>query len=954
MKQRLLIILSVISIVFTLASCEQAQPEQQLTQSVNITLANVADPNARTIRPEEYTSPGKYAVTLTEVSAAAEGDWTEVPDSEKTKTWNVGASGNSITLDKVAVGNYKVSIIGLTDADVKVLSGSSKGVLSVTPGSVNSITIDLSPIEKGEGLTGTVRIEIDWTQAKGSDRFKELFAKGLTVKMKDLKTDEELGAKTSSSDDVDGMTLEVSVAVTPSQQVYFELWSDNTLITKNLRRSVIWVSSGNVSVPMDGESKIIIDENDLAYGVNVKNASWNYNAESSRYVDITWDNVFFGGSCLFNKVVVYYEPADGGTAKSESVEVTDLKGENGSVTLENLETNVEYKIYIQAYHTNGLISSKDPLEETITTKVVVDGISITPSSLESAIEIGGKVDLTATVTPANASDKSVTWTFDEEAFSVDSDTSDSGVVKSFTANKAGVFTIKAQTNDQLATVNPAEIKVKVNPAAPTVEKKSDNITVSWQAVSNEGATYTLYRIADSEDAQVISTQNMNVTSYEDKDIFSGVTYSYFVVATVGEDTLTSNNSTEVDMPESVIGITLPNAGASLDINLRSEDGILALTDENSITLSAVDKDGYPLEGYTYAWYVDLVSEPISDSSTLVLNMKEHRQYFYPGVVEQEIILELTKGGSTYSGSVTVHVLSGDVPAESIAISLPEGQATRLSTVDADRNLRKIPLTTVVTPNYTTEEITYEITQTLTEDSPVEGKIVDVQNGNLVFSGATGEVTIKAKTSSGKESNAIALSVYKATVDSAVQIVDLINTEWAKHFSVADSSAYFDSDWAVPDVVWYTKTYEDESGSFFFQRAITTINDGDSYATISNARIKITEEENNDIIVTSNGNIDFSLIDGEGAVTIGTEVIKIISVNNQNLTVRLPFNQGTATITYESIRVKDDSGNNTRGGYYSVDFSSDILGIDGVNLDRTGDNKINDATEATNITKLIYG
>ena len=503
MKQRLLIILSVISIVFILASCEQAQPEQQLTQSVNITLANVADPNARTIRPEEYTSPDKYAVTLTEVSAAAEGDWTEVHDSGKTNTWNVGASGNSITLDKVAVGNYKVSIIGLTAADVKVLSGSSNDVLSVTPGSVNSITIKLSPIEKGEGLTGTVRIDIDWTQAKDSDRFSELFKEGLTVKMKDLKTDKELGAETSSSGDVDGMTLEATVAVTPSQQVYFELWSGDTLITKNLRRSVIWVSSGNVSVPMDGESKIIIDENDLAYGVNVKNASWNYNTESSQYVDITWDNVFFGGSCLFDKVVVYYEPVNAG-AESGKVEVTDLGGEKGSVTLGNLKTNVEYKIYIQAYHTNGLISSKDPLDGTITTKVVVEDISITSSSLESAIEIEGKAELTATVTPENASDKSVTWIYDKAAFSADSDTSDSGVAKSFTAKKAGVFTIAAKTNDELATsVDPAKIKVKVNPAAPTVEKKSDNITVNWEAVSNEDATYTLYRKADSADAQVI-------------------------------------------------------------------------------------------------------------------------------------------------------------------------------------------------------------------------------------------------------------------------------------------------------------------------------------------------------------------------------------------------------------------------------------------------------------------
>ena len=946
MKQRLLIILSVISIVFILASCEQAQPEQQLTQSVNITLANVADPNARTIRPDHYESPDKYDVTLTEVSAAAEGVWTEVPGSEKTKTWNVDASGNSITLDNVAVGNYKVSIIGLTDADVKVLSGSSNDVLSVTPGSVNSITIDLSPIEEGEGLTGTVRIDIDWTQAKGSDRFNELFEKGLTVKMKDLKTDKELGAETSSSGDVDGMTLEATVAVTPSQQVYFELWSGDTLITKNLRRSVIWVSSGNVSVPMDGESKIIIDENDLAYGVNVKNASWNYNTESSQYVDITWDNVFFGGSCLFNKVVVYYEPVNAG-AESGKVEVTDLDGEKGSVTLKNLETNVAYKIYIQAYHTNGLISSKDPLDGTITTKVVVDGISITPSSLESAIEIVEKVDLTATVTPANASDKSVTWDYDKEAFSADSDTSDSGVAKSFTAKKAGVFTIKAQTNDQLATsVEPAEIKVKVNPAAPTVEKKSDNITVNWEAVSNEDATYTLYRKADSADAQVIGTQNTNVTSYEDKDIFSGVTYSYYVVATVGEDTLTSNNSTEVYMPESVIGITLPNAGESLDINLRSEDGILALTDENSITLSAVDKDGYPLEGYTCAWYIGLSSKPISDSSTLVLNMKEHGQYIYPGDNELEIILVLTKGGRTYSGSVTVHVLSGDVPAESIVISLPERQTTRLSTMDADGNLRKIPLTTVVTPNYTTEKVTYNVAvvEGTTTDQPED--IVSIENGFIVFKDGTGDVRITASTPS-TTSNVIELSIYKATVNSAEHLINSINTIWSSAFKEIDSD--FKNDWIVGPGEPSSKNISTNliSGYFEFKQAYTIITwiEKGATAKINSVVVDINEidsyPEVGRVTINCANSIDLQIQDNGTAGYSGTDTLSIIGTNSPTVDITLPYNQGVAHITYHSVSVVDN-----KSGSFNVVFDKQV----GIDADQTIFNKT--VNNSSSIVQLL--
>ena len=699
---------------------------------------------------------------------------------------------------------------------------------------------------------------------------------------------------------------------------------------------------------MDGESKIIIDENDLAYGVNVKNASWKFNDKSSEDVDITWDNVFFGGSCLFNKVVVYYEPVNAG-AESGSVEVKNLKGENGSVTLENLETNVEYKIYIQAYHTNGLISSKDPLEGTITTKVVVAGISITPSSLESAIEIEGKAELTATVTPENASDKSVTWTFDEEAFSADSDTSDSGVAKSFTAKKAGVFTIAAKTNDELATsVDPAKIKVKVNPAAPTVEKKSDNITVNWEAVSNEDATYTLYRKADSADAQVIGTQNMKVTRYEDKDIFSGVTYSYYVVATVGEDTLTSKTSSEVDMFESVIGITLPSKGESLDINLRSEDGILALTDKNSITLSAVDKDGYPLEGYTYAWYVDLGSDPISNSSTLVLNMEEHGQYFYPVVVEHEITLELTKGERTYSGSVTVHVLSGDVPAESIAISLPEGQATRLSTVDADGNLRKIPLTTVVTPNYTTEKVTYnvDVVEGTTTDQPAD--IVAVEDGFIVFKGGTGDVRITASTPS-KTSNVIELSIYKATVNSVSQLLNAMNDLMYQEFNKANSD--FEGDW------WAG------SGGSIYGRSSNgtgigfTFNAGDS-SNREGGRLSINVQSYN--LQEENGNLDIGLVSIQTSSEIqfkakdnwtylGEQALEAIGINGGGkMNVSLPFNQGTVSIVYDNIVV--DNGGTNRGGYYRVTFNK-VLGTDG-SLEANKEYVIEDSASC-GINKILY-
>ena len=235
----------------------------------------------------------------------------------------------------------------------------------------------------------------------------------------------------------------------------------------------------------------------------------------------------------------------------------------------------------------------------------------------------------------------------------------------------------------------------------------------------------------------------------------------------------------------------------------------------------------------------------------------------------------------------------------------------------------------------------------------EGKIltVDPNTGLVTLTGGYGQASVTATSYGGKEvvKDTITLDVYVATVESAIQIVNAINTEWAKHFSSADSK--FDYDWARSGAIG---DLEYSSNGFSFTRPYLSM-DGAS-TSVNNATVSLSELIGDNVTINSNTETTFniSLYDESGLETIGTERVKIISTNNASLNVVLPFNQGTATITYESIRVKDDRGNNTRGGYYSVDFSSEILGVNGENFDRTGNNKINDATEAGNITKLIYG
>lgn len=946
-------ILLAVSAVFLIAGCSQKDNSQELYQTVSISLPNVSDPRARTIMPDKLESADYYAVTLT--ADSGNGETKNFP--------SLAASGTSLTLESVALGSYSVDIKGYDetgDTDTLVLEGDSgKKKLVVSVNGANSIEITLNAVErKEEGLKGTVVINVDFSEVSSLERFTQMLSNGgFTVKMFDLDNPGEPLAKATLAS-ADSTTLTLSAEELPTtnpegMEVYFSLYNGETLIAKNLRRSILHVYSGNTSY--DDEGDIVITEADLAYGVNVKNAEWSYNTNNKDYIDISWDNVFSQGSQLFDQVVVSYTPKSGGKTKTITAEnIGDA--ENSSVTIKDLVTDVEYEISIQAFHKSGLVSSNDVQDFTITKITPVKSITLNPVTVDA---IQGKTfTISYSITPDEASVKTVTWDFDDSYFEK---ISDDGSKAEFRSLKAGKSTITAKTNEINSDVSAqAEVTAKLSaPKDVTADTTTGpGVIIKWNAVENADS-YTVYR-ADGNGKFTQLKSGIEDTEYSDGAVFSGQQYKYKVKAIgtadgISVDSDLSEASGNVPIPESSISIKIPENAETLNIEISS-GGMLSFVDGERLTFSAVSSDGQEIDGITkYAWYIGTSKTPISEESTLIVSA-DSKKYFdmekvpVDGAYQQTLTLVVTYNGKQYSGSVDFYyieeVVNYDVTQlEAKTLETEPKTGTRFSTLTSDGQERIIQLVTNTSSSILKDVvISIKMKDGSSGDSSEIAKY-NPENGTLELKGGTGDITITATPKYGDgASKPLDLSIYKATIHDAVSLVNAINTEWRKAFELADSK--FGYDWARSGTELGEGPLDYNSNNFYFHRGYLT--DSDSWTNVSGATINLGEEGNN-ITVSSDGNLKFSLYDESGLGTIGTERVKVISTNKQHLTVTLPFNQGSATITYDNIRVKDDDGNNTREGQYIVDFSSEILGYDGKNLDET----INDAEHASDITKLIY-
>ena len=936
MMRRRLFPAIVVAIILLLCAC--SQDDAMRGRTLSIALEGVAQPGARTILPDGYVQPTKFDVTLT----AEEGNG-------KTKTYQgLTLSGGSLTLSDVKLGTYNVSIDGKSDDGTTVMKGKGDAQLVVTPTSVTAVTVTMDVIS--DSGTGTIKVVFDWSAAKDNERLTSYldFGQGLTFKMYDVATGKELGTTEAiKGSNKTSATLTATIDLGPDGtnefDVYYKLYSGETLITDKLRRSTAHVYAGNTSV--DDEDEIIITDDDVSWGVNVRNASWAYVERDSTKIQISWDNVFSRGKQIFDHVVVSWQRQDGtgdkssatayfhGTEKSDGDFYFATDNESGSITIANLESDVPYSVSIQAFQTNGMVSPDTVMDFTIQTKVIVTSITTTQS--EFSTTAGESIDINWTVNPSDASITEVEISGTNEAFEVTSkdDSTVNGTAK-VKVNKAGVNTLTVKSTDSDSSAS-AIYTVKAKLATPTgvkAEKQSEGILVRWNAV--EGAAgYRIEKFNGSESKGTVEVSGEK-KSWTDTNVFSSQSYHYTVTAyneDLNQDSFTADSASAqtdvVPMPQSSISVVIPSSGSKLEINITAKDDILALYEDSSLTFSAVGEDGTPIEGVQYAWYFNNKTTSFSTSATVEITKAYENDLENTQASGVQILkLVITTEDMTYSGSVKFYNIT--IPEESIAITLPsdykkQDGVFRVASETYDETegkaiVRQIKLETVFDPaDSTLKNVWY--TSSDTDIATVSS------DGTVTFTNTKfGTVEITAKSASGK-TDTVTFDVYGATVASVEEFINAINSIYGAKLAEADD--YFYANPATADLFsgWRTSIINHcinyESDDFHFSRLYGDDNYGDS----SIDEREISSDAIGDITISTTGNITLAINSSKLNLFVTNCFVSAIGANEDSdgdIEVKLPSNQGTAKLHYNDVSF--NSGNQESwSGSFTVTFDKSL-------------------------------
>ena len=959
MKKGITFLLFIIMSLILVTSCNQDQSEK-MTRDVSLSLGNVHNPASKTIMPSEYVQPESFFVVLTPVDGNGV-KW------ENKEALTLGA-GNSLTLKDVMLGTYTISVTGQKDGKDVMKGNSQEGEsLNVRPDGTSfttsdgsgNLTIMMDVIkDKGEG---NVQVTLDWSAVASDERIMEYFAQGglgLTFEMWEI-GGEELGSVSTTNSSQTRLTLNATLPVTvdENKDVYFKLYSGNTLITENLRRSTLYVYAENTSV--DSEGDIVITSDDISWGTNVKNTRWDYDSEGN--VIISWDNRFNRDTQLFDHVDVSYAPQS--SSESEPGKVTayfrddNINSETGSVTLSGLTPNTPYTISIKAYHKSGLESpdTVQSFDEPVKAKVVVTGITIGGEDTISATA-GDTITVSYTITPAKASITEVEWLYDSSAFELISQTDDSvNGSAEFKILKAGANTLTVKSTDPTAKNGSDAITVNAKLATPSVTaapaSDGTGLAVSWKKIA-DATSYSVTKKTNGTDEETVEiteisegvTVSGDTITWTDHAIHSSNSYQYSVIAK--NDTITGFDATssagesgEYIVPESSITVQIPEGSKELYITPVSTNGLLALFDDNSLTFSIGEIEGVK----EIRWYFNNYKDPFYTNAkgyTVTITRSEYENMFDNSVSngKQTLKIEIDINGKTYSGSAEFFNI--ETPVESLVITGSQSwmsvtdKTWRMSTKDSDGNPREFQLGVSFNPaEPTLKDVIYS-----TDDT--EGKILTVNpnTGFVELTGGYGQATVTATSYGGKEvvTDTITLDVYVATVSSVKDLINSVNAVWGEKFSKADDYFQENSQFWDTQIGWMrslTNEYNWTEDKFAFSKGYT-INSTPPIASISEIQLTFDGSLGEyNVTLKTKSDINLKTQGGKDSTTVTRYYLSGIN-NNSYVIINLPYGQGTAEITY-NVQFLDEDLNEIRSGNFIVKFSNII----GVNADITNKEQI---------------
>ena len=494
----------------------------------------------------------------------------------------------------------------------------------------------------------------------------------------------------------EGESLALTAIVTPSNA------TDQSVTWSSSNTSVATVSSlGVVTAKAVGSATITVKTNDGS-----KTASCSVSVKA-KIISVT--GVSLDRSTL--------SMTDGDTY-ALTASVTPSNATDQSVTWSSSNTSVA------TVSSLGVVTAKAVGSATITVKtndgsktascsvsvkakiISVTGVSLDRSTL--SMTDGDTYALTASVTPSNATDQSVTWSSNNTSVAI---VSSSGVV---TAKSVGSATITVKTNDGSKTAACVVTVTPVSVTAVTLDKTSMTLTIG----GTERLTATVLPSNATNKNVTWSSTDTSVAVVDSNGNVSAIKVGNAVITATTEDGgKTATCILTVD-PVSVTGVNLNKS--SLTLLVGGSETLTATVAPSNATNKRV------------SW---------SSSNTSVVTVDSNGKVNAVSGGTATITATTEDGGKTASCSVTVNVPVTGVGLNKSSLSIVVGNTELL-------------VATIVPSDATNQSVSWTSSNT---------SVATVSSSGLVTARAIGDATITVTTADGSKTSTCAVTVLPIAV-----------------------------------------------------------------------------------------------------------------------------------------------------------------------------------------------
>ncbi len=574
--------------------------------------------------------------------------------------------GESIVFDNIPIGTCDISVKAYSDESLSNMVAEGASTLLVRPDSENNVSVALDWLSDGYG---SFTVDFSWDALTNKDNpIAEAIERGSLGFMAWDKNNSKAYADASiqwaDATKTSYTYTQNNVPTTRnrrSENVSFRIYSKvdgkEQVIAETFYTSVSILP--NITSKEDGAESFAFSDNNITYYLkNITDATWKMNeTDSGSMIDVTWKYPLLSDGSY--KVTVWV------TNSSKSNEVVGNKqtfsytvsgkvatGETAA-TLSGLEPGNIYCLHF-LNETNGTTSETYRKSADITpftdikTKVKVSSIAFT-DDFKTTYVMGDSVNVGAVILPDNATYKDYTVTATEGVNVKE---------KAISFPTSGDYTITLTSEDADAVTRTAEKTVTVKLSKPqnfALEKTETGVKLGWTAV--ESATgYRIEKTYNGTTEQLTSTE----TSYTDKEVSTGIDYTYKVKAVREDSKFDSDYSEEktAKLSNVMIYITPPAKIESINNSKLLSDALNGkyVTDITGFTVDigdAISKE------YTYTWYLNGVK--VGDDNAKSVNIDKDIKGLIISTTESSNTLQLnvTKGDYTYSASATFHYIETD-------------------------------------------------------------------------------------------------------------------------------------------------------------------------------------------------------------------------------------------------------------------------------------------------------